>query len=463
VPTQQFCAMVLDERGALTVTSESAVEARAPRGSALLLVSQVGGNLGFFVSVLILARALTTDGRGAVAFATTAVVIVARVAELGVPEASTVFAARRVERRAPLLTNLVLLGMATSAVAVAALAGVTAFTGTPSEVHGRLPVVVALAILVWTLVGGGYSFLLGLGRLREQTAIVVLMPWVYSLALLVVWRADGLTPVRAVALWTGAHAVEALLFLVVGYRAAGFARPEGRLLLESIRFGARAWLGSLARLLNFRVDQILMGLIATSPALGVYAVAVNAADVLLYVPFAVGAALVPAAARAGDGADPRSAALDAFRAVMLVVVPTVALSMVTAPLLLPLLFGGRYQASVVPFLVLAPGALGFAASSVFSSVLLGAHAPGLSSLAALASLAVGIGGDLLLIPPFGATGAALAATIGSAAGGVVALLAFRRRSAFRWRDLVPNVRDGELLRARLAALGRRLTPRGTAG
>ena len=47
---------------------------------------------------------------------------------------------------------------------------------------------------------------------------------------------------------------------------------------------AVARIGSLSRFLNFRVDQILMGFLASEAALGIYAVAVNASEVLLYLP-----------------------------------------------------------------------------------------------------------------------------------------------------------------------------------
>ena len=43
-------------------------------------------------------------------------------------------------------------------------------------------------------------------------------------------------------------------------------------------FGLRAWVGTLSRFLNFRVDQILMGFLASEAALGIYAVAVNASQ-----------------------------------------------------------------------------------------------------------------------------------------------------------------------------------------
>jgi O-antigen/teichoic acid export membrane protein len=121
---------------------------------------------------------------------------------------------------------------------------------------------------------------------------------------------------------------------------------------------------------------------------------------------------------------------------------------VLGPLLLPLLFGTAFRDSVEPFLLLLPGALGFAATAVFSSGLMASSAPGRSSLGPLVSLVTGVALDLVLIPRFGANGAAAAASAAFLAGGAVALLAYRRSSPFGWRELVlPRRSDLAVLRA----------------
>jgi hypothetical protein len=56
--------------------------------------------------------------------------------------------------------------------------------------------------------------------------------------------------------------------------------------------------------------------------------------------------------------------------------------------------------------------------------------------------------DLVLIPRFGANGAAAAASVAFLAGGATALLAYRLNSPFGWRELVlPRRSDLAVLRA----------------
>jgi O-antigen/teichoic acid export membrane protein len=133
------------------------------------------------------------------------------------------------------------------------------------------------------------------------------------------------------------------------------------------------------------------------------------------------------------------------------------------PLLLPAVFGDAFEESVGPFLWLLPGTLGFAASSVFSNALVGSSSPGLSSLGPMVSLVVGLGLDLVLIPQFDATGAAVAASAAFLAGGATALATYRRVSPFTWRALlVPHRGDLDVMKALAGPLLRARPRRGAA-
>ena len=106
----------------------------------------------------------------------------------------------------------------------------------------------------------------------------------------------------------------------------------------------------------------------------------------------------------------------------------------------------------MPFLLLLPGAFGFVFIAIFSSVLIASSSPALSSLGALVALPVGVVLDFALIPTYGASGAAAAASLALVAGGAAALTAYRSRVTFAWRLLVPGWADA----LDLAVAGRRL-------
>jgi O-antigen/teichoic acid export membrane protein len=418
-------------------------------GSALLFWSKIAGNAGFFAAVLILARALGPTGRGTIAFITVTALVAVRVAGLGVGEATTVFAARRPEVRGALLTNVVVFMLAGALFAAALACGALVALGDerPAGVGAPELAILAGAALVCAVGEAGYVFLLGCGRLRPLALITATASWVYPLFLIALWATVGLTVLRAALAWAAAESIRAVAFLRQSRRGVTLGRLDPGLMMEAVRFGARAWVGSLARFLNFRTDQILMGLLASEAALGVYAVAVNASEVLLYLPAATATALLPIAARTEAGLRTEQA-LRAFRSAAVVTAVAGLVAALLGPPLLPVIFGGPFEDSVTPFLWLLPGALGFAAMVVFSNALVAAASPGLSSVGPLVSLVLGIALDVALIPRFGPSGAAAAASAAFLAGGCAALAVFRHRNPFAWRSiLLPRRGDLTVFRA----------------
>lgn len=412
------------------------------RGSSQLFMSRIVGNTGFFVAVLILGRGLPPAERGLFALVTTSAQILARTMNFGVGDAATVLVARDPRRRRTLLTNL-LLFTATSTIAAAAL-----MIGIATVVTGALPahvtrvevVLLGAAGLVSAVAGVGDSYLIGRGRIATSSTVTAILPWVYALGLGSAWALRGLSVDIALLVWIGAYAGWAAVVIAISARQVGFDRPSVPVLQEMIAFGSRAWIGSLSKLLNYRVDQILLGVIATEAALGYYAVAVNASEVLLQLPSATATALVPILARSASG-ERLQRTLVTFRILLLIAIIEVVAAAVAGPFLLPVVFGHQYHASIAPFLWLLPGTLGFVASDVFAGALLAQSTPGLSSLASAVALVLGVGLDLLLIPRFGASGAGAAASAAFLAGGITALTAYRRHHRFGLRSLAPGRAD----------------------
>ena len=432
-------------------------------GSANLFWAKIGGNGGYFVAVLIVARGLGPAGRGTIAFITVSALVIAQVAGLGVGEATTVLSARHPERRPVLLANAMSFFLCSGFVAATlAFLGLTLSGIEPAGVG--TPELIILWLGIISCAGGvaGYSFLVGVERLRQLAFITGCASWVYAGLVFAIWAGPGLTVGRAALAWTATEMLRAIVLLSLSSRGTSLGLPSRRLLLEEIGFGLRLWIGSLARFLNFRTDQILMGFLATEAALGFYAVAVNVSEILLYLPSSAATALLPLIARTEPGRRSEET-LRAFRSVVFVSGAGALAAAVIGPVFLPMVFGDAFDESVVPFLWLLPGTLGFAASAVFSNALVGSSSPGLSSLGPMVSLVCGFALDLALIPTHGATGAAAAASAAFLVGGATALVTYRRVSRFAWRSLlVPHRGDLDVLVALAGPLLRARPRRGTA-
>jgi O-antigen/teichoic acid export membrane protein len=419
------------------------------RGSAPLFWAQVVGNAGLLVAVVPIARELGPTGRGTVAFITVTAIIAATFARLGVTEATTVFCSRRPAQRPALLANLLLSVSAAALIAALVVCGTLEFVPRlrPPGIGDAELAVLAAAMFASGLADAGYMFVLGCSRFRLHALVTATSAWLYAGTMWLLAVTGEITVVHATLLWVVSQAAKAGVLLIASARAEGLGRLEPGLLRESVAFGVRAWAGTLSTAFNERVDQVIVALLASEAVLGIYATAVNAFDVLLYLAAAAATAMVPLVARA-DPALRAGRVLAAFRAVSLVTALGTALAAAAGPELIRLVFGAGFHDSAAPFLWLLPGALGFAALSLFSSALVASSAPARSSAGPFVSLVVGIALDFVLVPLLGASGAAIAASAGLLAGGAVALVLYHRLSPFPVRALViPELGDADLLRA----------------
>lgn len=430
------------------MSEQEHAQPESSRGPALLFWAQIVGNSGLFVGLLLVTRALGPSGRGSVAFLTVTALVTAWIARLGVTEATVVFAARRPELRRVLLTN----SLAFST--LAGLAGACVVCGTlwrvpaarPHGVGGLELWTLAISILAACLADAGYRFTLGCSRFRTHALVTAVTSWIYPLLAVLLWASVGLTVALGTAVWAATQGLRALsLFSVALRREGGLGQPSLGLLRETISFGVRAWVGTLADSLGFRIDQILLALIASETALGFYVVAVNLSEILLYFPGAVSTALLPLAARSEAG--PRlDRTLRAYRSASYVTLASIVLSAALAPPLIPLVFGASFHASVTPFLLLLPGLIGFTAMIVFCNALIASSLPTLSSIPPAVCFVVGIALDFVLIPFFGASGAAAAATAGYCAAGLCAVVIYRGCAPFPLPELVvPQTGDFAVL------------------
>jgi O-antigen/teichoic acid export membrane protein len=360
-----------------------------------------------------------------------------------------VFCARRPAQRPALLTNLLLSVSAAALVAAVVVCGTLELVPRlrPPGIGNAELAVLAGAMFASGLADAGYMFVLGCSRFRLHALVTATAAWLYAGSMWLLAITGEITVVHATLIWVASQAAKAAVLLIASVRAEGLARPEPRLLRESLAFGVRAWIGTLSTAFNERLDQILVALLASETVLGIYATAVNAFDVLLYLAAAAATAMVPLVARA-DPALRTGRVLAAFRAVTLVTAGGIAVAAAAGPELIRLVFGAGFHDSAAPFLWLLPGALGFAALALFSSALVASSAPGRSSAGPLVSLLLGTALDFVLVPPLGASGAAIAASAGLLAGGALSLVLYRRLSPFALRALVmPELGDADLLRA----------------
>jgi O-antigen/teichoic acid export membrane protein len=419
--------------------------------------TQVSAAFLSLFSVLIVARALGAEGRGQVAFLTAITFLTANLATVGVQEANANLAASDPRLRRALATNSLLLSLLLGGAAVAVLSGLIAVApAVAGESDSTLrwaaftfiPVIL-LQVYLRFLVQADYGF-------AVTNAAYLLAP-VINVAGNGLFYAFGILSVgTAVGTWLFGQVLEtAILAWYVQRRLAGFGKPDLALARRALAFGSRAHPGRIMLLGNYRLDQWLLGAIAGPKELGIYSIAVAWAEALWYLPTALAAVQRPDLVRAA-GREASRLAARIFRAAIFVTAVFGLVMVVAAPILCVSIMGEEFRDSIGMLRILIIAAFGVAAIKLLGSALVARGRPGLQSLAIGAGFVCSVALDIALIPPFGGTGAALAAALAHTAAGLVVATIFVRTLEGSAADLIPRVGD---VRWFAETVSRRLRPK----
>jgi len=231
-----------------------------------------------------------------------------------------------------------------------------------------------------------------------------------------------------------------------------------------MNYGLRDYTGGLADYATLRLDQLMLGAMASSSVIGLYVMAVRLSEVTTFAAGALANALMPevAASRKGDGVEAllaRTLRLTIYANVILLV-PL----WLIAPWILRTLFGESFVPAAGAFRWLLVAAVVWSAGTIVIRGLQGFGHPGLTTIARALSAIVTAAALLVLLPRMGITGAAISSLIGYGVLLVVALFALlHRRQLGFWNYLRPQRRDIPFTRLKALASLSLLGARGTEG
>lgn len=419
--------------------------AGAPRRPSLIASASVtyGTNLAVallsLVNVLIVSRALGPTGRGDVVFLMTIAYLTAQLATFSIQESMGNLGGAEPKLRPALASNSLVLSLLFGGAAAGILAALMeAFPRVAPDTAAGLRWL-ALASIPMLILQVALEFLVQADyRFTVSNAAWLLAPVTNVMVNGLLAALGAITVGTAFGTWVAGQALgTALLAWYVARRLAGFGRPNPSLARRMVGFGLKAHGGRVLMWGNFRLDQWLVGSIAGPRELGLYSVAVTWAETLFYLPTTLVAVQRPDLVRASrDQAARQAAAL--LRVAVVITVPLAVGLVLASPLLTVTIFGGEFRGSIDDLRALAAGALGIVALKLLGNALVAQRKPLLETAATGIAFTATIAFDILLIPPYGGLGAAVAASLAYMAGGVAVALIARRALGTRLADLAPR-------------------------
>ncbi len=387
---------------------------------------------------VVVARVLHPEGRGTYAVATTLATIALAVGHLSVEQSNV---ALWPGRAAAVTANSALLGPVLGGVAAI---GAWCFArgglaGSAAAHHPGL-MLVALVAVPFTMTVLYLNTTLALAGLVGAVDLATILGGVVQAGALVgLALADRLTVGSAVAIWVLGSAVPLVVLLSVARPRLGQA--DATLARQAVATGIRYHAGSVALYLVFRLDTLLLAVLSSSAAVGLYTVAVTTAEITRLPTDALARTSLARQATA-DLPSAASQTAQATRTSVLLAVAAVGGFCLVAPVAVPLLYGADFTGAVPAVLALAPGLLALGAGRQVSAFLLRLHRPLTMSLPSIIAAGLTVVANLALIPRWGPVGCALASSLAYVVITAVQVTRFCRASGTPVTQLLPG--PGEL-------------------
>jgi O-antigen/teichoic acid export membrane protein len=388
--------------------------------------------LGVFGSGLIVARWLGPEGFGTYAVLNVTVALALQIGSAGLPSANTYFIARDRSTAGPVWANAIVFGLSIGVlltIVVMALAWIkpALFGG----VSLKLLAIAAAAIPSQLLFLLALNVLLALDRLRQLNLFDALLP---ALVLVNVIIAIVLLHQELFFLILLNTVAGTLLTLVVAIylrrvvreqKQSRTMRPDARLLKAMVAYGVKFYISIMAGVIILRTDLLIVNRFRGAAEAGVYGVASQFSFLLLMLPGVIATLLFPRVAASQDTHG--EFAVRVTRHATLIMLLTCAGAAVLA-FLLPFIYGARFSDATVQLLLLLPGIFLMGLESVLVQHFTGTGLPMAIPVFWIVTVIFNIGLNLLVVPRFGARGAAVTSTLSYALIFVLVAVYFRLKT-----------------------------------
>jgi O-antigen/teichoic acid export membrane protein len=370
---------------------------------ARLLISAIG-----VLSGVIIARWLGTAAVGIIASLNVMVLLAVTIGNFGMPSSITYLVARDGTSARAVLRNAIAFGVAAGILLAAAI---VLIVWIDPQLMGEVPLaLVVLACIALPFQMVSYLCLavhLGLERIRSYNLLdlaMQAMTLVGAVTMIVVLQ-RGVW--EFVAFGVAANVLMSVVIAGTAYAATQGSHGSMPIMRELLRVGSRFFVALAAGIIILRGDLLIVNYFRPPAEAGVYAVATQASVLLQTIPAVISTMLFPRTSNAQDKGGETTCRVTRHSAVLLFLL---CLAAVPCAFLLPLLYGPEFKDVPCLFLLLLPGVFLLGLETIQVQHFTGLGLPRRIPAYWIVTLVFTIALDLVLVPRFGAWGAAAVST-----------------------------------------------------
>jgi len=410
------------------------------KDSLITLVSRILGFILGLVSTIIISRLLGPADKGTYSLLVLVISIMALVFNPGIALANVYFSARRPEWRGKLVGNSFVVSIGLGSLAIITLEASTMLSPVQHYLLGNnveLEWIRLIALLIPFVLFNRIvpEILRGAGLIVSYNLVSIISIFInlVLLSLLLMMLDQGLNG-SLIAFVVLQFAQTVFIVWLLLRHIGGHWTTSLDVLKQSFFFGIRSYPGDLAQFLNYRLDQLIVGLYLSPRDLGIYVTAVVLAEKLWEIPHAVSIGLLyNVASHTGN---PIATTERASRImVALVGIICLGVALISYPMIY-LMYGQEYIYAATALISLLPGIWALSLGRVIAAHLSGINKPQSGTYAAVVSLVITVLLDFLLIPRIGILGAGLTSSIAYSLAAVVLIREFLRHSQSDVRKLL---------------------------
>lgn len=390
---------------------------------------------------VLIARLLGAEGRGLVAVLTVVPVIIVTASDFGVKQSAAYFIGRKVLSTETVVGSFLFVG--SLATALSALICLLYFAATWSPAYSWLLVALAIAatpmIILKNYATGvflGTQHIANFNRAHWLSPALRLL-FVVAFVGLLGWGVGGVMLAQLVA---GAALAAYALFLI--WRLFGLRQrmnlPASRKL---VGLGASYAASLFSLTLLYRVNIVLLQGLGTLAGLGIYTVGANFAEYIWQIPSIMQAVVFSRGANAKDPQVFTSKVVVLVRLTFLAALASGLFIALVSPFVIPFMYGEAFRGSIGVLIAIMPGVVAFCPVQVLQMDLEARGKAWLAACIVVPAIALNVVLGLLLIPHYGAIGAAATSSVVYCAAALVYLVLYSRVSGLRLSDVVVYRRD----------------------
>jgi len=223
---------------------------------------------------------------------------------------------------------------------------------------------------------------------------------------------------------------------------------------DALTYGIKAHLGNILGFLNYRVDMFFVNGFLNPAAVGFYSIGVGLVEKLWMVSHAASTVLFPRVAAETEEQRRKEFTPLVARTVLSVTALGALVIFFLSRWIIGLLYSSVFLPAVRPLQILLPGIIALSVGRVLSNDIAGRGRVMLNNYTGLVTVTTNVALNILWIPRYGISGAALASTVSYTATLVSSLFFYCRLSGNPWTKVIlPQQGDWAIYRRTGLALG----------